>query len=317
MTENEIYILNEKNKPITREYIQNMLQKFGINHKIKNLEIYQQAMIHISYLVRDTGFYKNNKTKPYQIQTTEIAPISQNLIKSTIPLQKKSNERLEFLGDSVIHLILADYFFNRYLSEDEGFMTRLRTKLENGDTLSILAKTILLNQYVSISRYVELNGGRETNNKIMEDSFEAFMGALYLDAGFEICKKFLISLVETKIDMAQLLSLETNFKEKLLQYFHLRKWQDPKYGCLNISGAENQKNYTMYVKLFKTPMDIGEIVGQGTSTSKKQAEQIAAQNAMIKFGLYKDSESDSESVAELSDEELKIADSDSLEIIED
>ena len=296
------YILNEKNKYITREYIESTLVKFGIDIKIGMLALFQQAMIHLSYLVRDEKFYSNNKTKPYQIQSNDIEPLDD--ISTAIPLQKESYERLEFLGDAILHAILAEYLFNRYEREDEGFMTKLRTKIENGDALSILSKIIGLDEYVVISRYVEKNGGRETNKSLLEDAFEAFVGALYSEVGFEVCRVFIITLIEKEIDLARLLYQETNFKERLLQYFHLRKWLDPIYGILDVSGPENKKMYTMYVKCRKTHQDEGEIVGIGVGTSKKNGEQNAAKQSMIQYGLYKeDDDSDCGSVEEMSDSE--------------
>lgn len=294
------YILNEKNKYITREYIESILLSFGVKTEIGRLEVYQQAMTHLSYLIRDEKFYKNNKTKPYQIQSNDIEPLDD--ISKAIPLQSESYERLEFLGDAILHAILAEYLFYRYDMEDEGFMTKLRTKIENGDALSVLSRKIGLNEYVIISRYVEKSGGRDTNKSLLEDAFEAFLGALYTDIGFEVCKTFVVTLIEKEIDLAQLLYQETNFKERLLQYYHLRKWQDPIYGVLDVSGPENKKMYTMYVKCRKTYQDEGEIAGIGVGTSKKNGEQNAAKQSLIQYGLYKeDDDSDCDTVEEMSD----------------
>jgi len=294
------YILNEKNKWITSTYIETMLKSFDIDIKINNLYLFQQSMVHISYLIRNNKFYSNNKTKPYQIQSIDIEPLDD--ISKAIPLQETSYERLEFLGDAVLHVIFAEYLFNRYDHEDEGFMTKLRTKIENGDALSILSKTIGLNEYIIISRYVEKNGGRETNKNILEDAFEAFTGALYLNIGFDLCKQFIVTLIEKEIDLALLLYQENNFKEKLLQYFHLRKWLDPIYGTCDISGPENKKMYTMYVKSRKISQDEGDIVGIGISSSKKAGEQAAAKEALKFYGLYKeDDDSEYEIVEEISD----------------
>ena len=298
------YILNEKNKPITLSYIESTLNKFGVKTKITNLPLFQQAMTHLSYLIRDEKFYENNKTKQYQVQSTEIEPLDDFSL--AVPLQAKSYERLEFLGDAILHAILAEYLFQRYDDVDEGFMTKLRTKIENGDTLSILSKTIGLTEYVLISRYVEKNGGRETNKSLSEDVFEAFIGALFLEIGFNNCRKFVVTLIEKEIDLAQLLHKETNFKERLLQYFHLRKWLDPIYGTLDVSGPENKKVYTMWVKCRKHQHDEGEIVGIGTSTNKRTGEQNAAKQGLIQLGQYKDQE-DSNS----DDDMIEICDSDS------
>jgi len=297
----EYYILNENNKYITKEFIEFQLKEYDVDHTIKDLINFQTAMIHMSYLIRDEKFYKNSKTKLYQIQTTDIEPI--NDPSNAIPLQKDSYERLEFLGDAVIHNILADYLFHRYNEEDEGFMTRLRTKIENGDTLSQFAKSINLNEYIIISRYVEKNGGRDNNAKILEDAFEAFIGALYVETGFDKCKKFIIKLIEREVDMAQLLHNETNFKEKLLQYFHLRKWSDPQYGQLDVSGPENKKMFTMYVKLKKNSHDEGEIIGLGVGSSKKKGEQEAAKQAIIKLGIMNENEDECESFEEIDNQD--------------
>ena len=295
------YILNEKNKPITKEYIERVLAKYGINIKIKRLELFQEAMIHISYLVRDEKFYSTNKTKPYQIQSNDIEPLDD--LSKAMPLQKQSGDRLEFLGDSVNHNIIAEYIFTRYATEFEGFMTKLRTKIENSDTLYELAKIIGLNEFVVISRYVEKNGGRETNKNILEDAFEAFVGALYLDSSYEVCKQFLVALIEREIDMAQLLQTETNFKEKLLQYFHLRKFSDPLYGKMDVSGQPNKKTYTVYVKCRKTANDEGEIVGVAMESSIAKAEQSCAREALKHFGVINDDDDMDDEVEELSDSE--------------
>ena len=292
----ELFILNEKNIFITEKYVENMLKNYDVDLKVTKLENFQKAMIHKSYLVRDDEYYKNNKTKS---TNKDLEPIKNP--EKAIPLQKESYERLEFLGDSVIHLILAEYFFCRYEGEDEGFMTRLRTKIENSETLFELAKIIGLNKYVLISRYIEKNDGRDNNKALLEDSFEAFMAALYFEGGFEPCKKFLVTLIEEHIDFAQILYEETNHKDSLLQLFHKRGWHDPEYGALDISGPEHKKQFTMYVKCRKTPRDDGEIVGTACGSSKKKGEQEAARQALIYFGVIREEDSESEGTEELID----------------
>jgi dsRNA-specific ribonuclease len=200
---------------------------------------------------------------------------------------------------------LAEYLFKRYPYADEGFMTKLRTKIENGNTLYILSKKICLNDYVLISRYVEKNGGRTTNESLLEDIFEAFIGALYLDAGYNVCNKFLVTLIEKEINLAQMLNEETNFKEKLLQYFHIRKWQDPKYDSLSCEGPENKKVYTMYVKCMKNVHDSGEIVGKGVGSSKRMGEQMAAKQALINYGIYKDGDESEEEIEQIDEDDYK------------
>jgi len=301
-TDPSLFILNEKNILITSKYIENMLKKYDINFKVKNIKMFQRAMTHVSYLSRDVSFYKNNKTIKY-IFGKEMDKIDESNIKNNvIPLQNYSYERLEFKGDAVLHHILGDYLFKRYETEDEGFMTKLRTKIENSETLAHLAKVIGLDRYVLISRHMENSGTREKNMHMLEDVFESFIGALSIEASYELCHNFFKRLIEEEIDFASLLHTETNFKDVLLQYFHKEKYQDPKYGTCDISGPEHKKIFTVYVKCITTPTDDGKIVGVGSGTSKKIGEQEAAKQALIYFGIIKEQdETDTESYDSFSD----------------
>lgn len=284
MSDDLKYILNKNNIEITTDYVEQTLWSYGVDHKVTSLIEFQTAMVHLSYLIRDKNFYKNAKTKPYQIQSHDIEPVHD--ITNVMPLQKSSYERLEYLGDAILHAIFAEYIFKRYPSEDEGFMTKLRTKIENGDALSKLSYTIGLGKYVIISAYVDRNGGRITNKKIMEDVFEAFIGALYNDAGYELCRQFVCNLIEKEINMAQLLKEETNFKEVLLQYFHLKRWCDAKYIVIDVSGLENKKVYTVGLVCVENEGDEGKIIGIGKGNSKKDAQQMACKQYLSEIGLY-------------------------------
>lgn len=274
-SKNDLYILNECNVPITKQFIETLLKSYNIDHKIVNINNFHEAMTHMSYLIRDENFYKNSKTKLYHVQTHDIVKIDDPT--KAIPLQKHSYERLEFLGDSIIHMILAEYLFKRYNECDEGFMTRLRTKIESGDTLTILSKSINLDKYIIISRYMEKNGARTSNVKVLEDAFESFIGALYLDCGFDITKQFLISLIEAKIDLSNMIYVETNHKEKLMQFCHTKKITEPTYELVDISGPENKKVFKTYA------MCQTKIIGIGIGSSKKNSEQHAAQKALEHF----------------------------------
>ena len=151
--------------------IQKLLSVYDITYKIGNLETFQHAMTHTSYLKRD---FKTDKIVK-MIKEKNLEPIMDP--NKAIPLQDESYERLEYLGDSIIHAILAEYLFNRYPDRDEGFLTKLRTKIENGQTLARLAKDLGLHEYVLIARNIEQIGGRDKNSHIFEDTFEAFLGA--------------------------------------------------------------------------------------------------------------------------------------------
>lgn len=256
-----LMIHNENNKPITEHDIKTMMAKMQIddNFEVTNIDLYQQSLTHKSYMGEKTG-----ATLPGKFR---------------IDLQENSYERLEFLGDSVLHLILAEYLYSRYQDQDEGFLTRLRTKIENSESFAYLSEQIGLPQFVVIAKQIEISQGRHNRN-ILEDVFEAFNGALFLDAGIHVCKQLMIKLVESKIDISKLLLYDTNYKDRLLRYYHQQKWIDPVYYELGRSGPAHSRKFTVYVL-----DDNKKRVGLGTEASKKRAEQIAAREALRHFGI--------------------------------
>lgn len=265
-------ILNEKNKLITNDFINKIFIKYKVNYKVTNIECFQKAMIHVSYL---NNIIFNEKTTKL---LKDVPPIDINL--NVLPLQKESYEKLEFLGDSYIHLIIASYLYKRYGTDtDEGFMTKLRTKIERGGTLSKLCKIIGLNEYAIFARNIELAGGRMNNNKIMEDIFEAFMGALGCEASYEICEMFFINLINDELNMAELIKLDDNYKELLMQYFHKVGFKTtPIYQTVEIINDQSKRKYKMCVKDPKN-----NIIGIGINFNKKSAEQTAAKLALIYY----------------------------------
>lgn len=285
----ELYILNENNKFITEKFINGIFKKYNIKYKVKNLDTFKRALTHTSYLKLNLLNDKHIKRHISYIKDNEVQPIKDK--KGIIMLQDVSYERLEFLGDSIIRAVLSNYLYSRYPNEDEGYMTRLRTKLEKGESLAILAKAIGINDYIIMSKLIEIKNGRQQNVSILEDVFEAFIGALYIEAGYDLCDKFMINVIEEEVDIAELLHNEDNYKDMLLQLYHKKKWDDPKYTSLSTSGSDNKKEFTMCVK-----NNDNEIIGIGTGTSKKKGEQEAARRALIKLGeLNEESESESES----------------------
>lgn len=283
----ELYILNENNKPITKNFIEGIFKRYGINHKVKKLENFQKAMYHTSYLIRD---FKNDRLAKL-VREKDITPILESDKCKAMPLCNTSYERLEFLGDSVIHLVLANYLYERYPDEQEGFMTRLRTKIESGNTLANLSKVIGLHEYIVLARNIEQIGGREKNLHILEDCFEAFIGCCYLDGGYLLCQKLIIKLIEENIDISTLIHIENNYKDTLLQWYHKWKWPDPEYGTHGSIEKDNKKIFIMYVKgyFFNSNKEREWIIlGEGYGTSKKKGEQEAAKNALIKLNIIKE-----------------------------
>jgi ribonuclease-3 len=303
-----LYVLNENNKLIEIKDIEKILLKYDVKYKVKNITLFKTALIHESYIKRDfkndksirlaltkdkliENFDKNNKQFYTTIQSnlnSDITPLPKDKIKNVLDLETISYERLEFLGDSVIRLILTDYLYERYKDQQEGFLTRLRTKLENGETMAEITKKIGLNNFVVIGRYYEQQNARTENQHILEDLLEAFIGALYKDSNINTCYTFFINLIEKEIDIAQLLYIETNHKDTLLQYHHKMNWTDPEYNLIEQFGTE-KRIFKMCVK-----DNDGNNIGFGFGSSKKKGEQEAAKNALIKYGVINENDSDDE-----------------------
>ena len=188
-------------------------------------------------------------------------------------LNMASYERLEFVGDSVISMIVAQYLYEKYPDENEGFLTRIRTKIVSSKGLSGLATILELHKYILMNEKAMRNSWNK-NPRILEDAFEALMGALYLDKGLEYCKKFLIRLIEKYLKFDELIE-DTNYKDILMRYVQSNNMKSPLYEVTHEAGPDHAKRFTVQVIIN------GKKVSEGSHTSKKQAEQNAAQRALM------------------------------------
>lgn len=267
---------NRTNSPISTKTVQNILNKFNCTITVKNLSIYQRALTHTSYVKSE-----------YDLKMLDVE--KQKLIENRInfvDLQDKSNEVLELLGDNVIKCIITSYIINRYYDQNEGFLTILKTRLEDTKSLAKYSRRMNLGYNMLISKQVEDNNGRDSE-KLLEDIFESFFGALYTDQGFGICQKLLINFLETEIDYAEILHRNINYKTMLLRFYHDNKWSHPEYVDIECEKINGKKLYTMGVL-----NHLGEIITQATDTSKKKAEQSASKLALIKFGQHDEDDID-------------------------
>ena len=272
----KLYILNEKNKYVTHEFITNILKKYNIIYKPTDLSLFQKAMTHESYLKRDFRIDKIVKS----IKEKNIQPCPTPL--TAIPLQIYSYERLEFLGDSVLHHILADYLYDRYDDKDEGFLTKLRTKIENGDTLSNFARILGLHEYVLIARNIEQIGGRNNNDHIFEDTFEAFFGATtyILDNNFKNGVGYSVSYDILK-GIFDDISISTEFEQLNDPISILKEFFDKNKDYGTIEYVCNKIGINQYCDVVLTTSDGNKIIlGNGVSTKKPNAKENAAINSI-------------------------------------
>jgi ribonuclease-3 len=182
-------------------------------------------------------------------------------------------QRLEFLGDAVLQLVITEYLFSHFQAEAEGQLTKLRSRLVSRDALKTHATTLDLGRYILMGRGEETSGGRERSSTLA-DAFEALIGALYLDGGLDVAKNFI--LTQTRLDLAKLAEEPVDFNPKgdlqeLLQSISPRS---PGYELVSQSGPEHEKTFVSEV------VWEGIVLGQGTGRSKKQAETAAALEAL-------------------------------------
>lgn len=182
-------------------------------------------------------------------------------------------QRLEFLGDAVLQLVITEYLFSHFQAEAEGQLTKLRSRLVSRDALRTHAAALDLGRYILLGRGEEASGGRERTSTLA-DAFEALIGALYLDGGLEVAKNFI--LTQTRGDLAKLAEEPVDFNPKgdlqeLLQSISPRS---PLYELVSQSGPEHEKTFVSEV------VWEGIVLGEGTGRSKKQAETAAALEAL-------------------------------------
>jgi len=182
-------------------------------------------------------------------------------------------QRLEFLGDAVLQLVITEYLFSHFQAEAEGQLTKLRSRLVSRDALRRHAAALDLGHYILMGRGEEASGGRDRTSTLA-DAFEALIGALYLDGGLDVAKNFI--LTQTRDDLAKLSEEPVDFNPKgdlqeLLQSISPRS---PIYELVSQSGPEHEKTFVSEV-LWE-----GIVLGHGTGRSKKQAETAAALEAL-------------------------------------
>ena len=185
----------------------------------------------------------------------------------------ESNERLEFLGDAVLGAAVAEKLYSAFPDRDEGFLTRMRAKLVNGQALATYARALGLGKLILMSDNMADSDGRD-NETILADAFEAVVGALYLDLGFNAARRFVLDLIDRLVDLQALSAKRSNYKSLLLEFVQARGWPQPVYTVLAEDGPSHDRRFTIGVLVDEQPY------GQGQARSKKQAEQQAAREAL-------------------------------------
>lgn len=241
-----------------------------------SISTYEENVIHFNE--HQNKITKDSIKKIVGMEVNNISLYKNALMhKSLYKITETSNERLEFLGDSVVNLIVAEYLYKKYPDENEGFLTKLRTKLVNRFTLCKLSKFINLHECVLLSKRIDTEEGRN-NTKILEDVFESFVGAMFLDLGLNKCKIFLIDVLERFINFEDIL-VDDNFKDILLRYTQKYNMSLPEYMLILQSGPPHKRLFTVQVEVN------GQKLGVGYGSSKKVAEQHSAKLTLEMYGV--------------------------------
>ncbi len=210
--------------------------------KLKNKKLFEEAFTHRSYL---------NEAK----------------------LKVVSNERLEFLGDSILSFVISNYLYAKYPDFDEGTLTNLRSLLVNTKSLSEISKDLEMGQLLKLSKGEEESKGRE-NATLLENSFEAYIGALFLDQGMSSVTKFLQDVLVVKIQKLVDKKAFKDPKSLLQEKIQAKKQSSPIYRVLEETGPA-------HAKIFKVAVLVqGKILGVGLGKSKQIAEESAAKVAL-------------------------------------
>lgn len=200
--------------------------------------------------------------------------LEQALTHRSFQEDKSQNERLEFLGDAVIDLVMSDLLMREFPQNAEGDLTKKRAALVNEFSLCEIATNLKLDTYIQVGR-VELDVGLNKNQRILASCFEAIMGALYLDGGFQIASKVVEVLFVDKFEKIRAgVSEFEDFKTQLQETLQKKHHQTPTYNIIGSTGPEHQKIFEVEVLLDQ------EVLAKATGRNKKIAEQNAAKKAL-------------------------------------
>lgn len=187
------------------------------------------------------------------------------------------NERLEFLGDAVLELIISQYLYEAHPEEPEGYLTRMRALIVCENSLHTIAKKWNLGEYLYMSKGEELTGGRERAS-ILADAVEAILAAIYKDKGLEEARAFILSQFKPILDKASKNEIILDYKTKLQEILQQKGEVKISYEAAGFEGPPHRRKF--FVELYIE----GKLSGKGQGYSKKEAEQMAAKEVLLTRG---------------------------------
>jgi len=255
---------NSNNVFIQEQDIINIMRKLNIiDFKPSNISFYKTAFIHTSYC-------KLNDYKQYKYPGVPC-----------LELQDTSYETMEFLGDSILESVTCSYIYKRFYEihkQNEGFLTKLKIRIVCGENLSYFSKHLEFSKYLIISKNIEDNCDGRNNQKILNNVFESFVGALYLDKGYEYAKTFIIKVIEEYFDFTEILLQDNNYKDQIIRYFHNNYKCNPTFTIIE----PNDDIDDIYLCEFSFN---NKVICKGEGNSKKKAEQNVSKKALIHYNV--------------------------------
>ncbi len=214
---------------------------------------------------------------PYNIQLYSLAMKHTSVAGENDEGFRESNERLEYLGDAVLGAVVAEYLFKKFPFKDEGFLTEIRSRIVNRESLNNLAIKI------GLSQLVEFEGrkrGAQSHKSIYGDAMEAFIGALYLDMGFHFCRRYIVKrLLMQHFDLNEIIDTTTNFKSLVIEWAQKNN-KEVVFETIKMDGKKHSRQFSV-----KLQVD-GILIAEGKGFSKKKAEQDAARKASDTLELH-------------------------------
>lgn len=303
---------NIKNQLISRDEINSIVNSHLGSLKgkvsINDINLFRIAFMHKSFSLQDDFIDEEDKCCLFVLDSVGCY------------------ESLEFLGDSAVGLAASEFIYNKFPPKDfqrlkekykiskpspQGFYTSLKSDLVCKPHLAYLSEQLNFKKWILISAHIERINGRN-NPRLMEDIFESFMGALYKDQGFLVCKEFIVNCFNKYVDIYTMIAANTNYKDIILRFFQSKAWKHPMYSTISTTGSVGKQQFTTVIVLEKEIinndsshyecinnqqksllvhfgkenkklnelMKNNYIISHGTGNTKKESEQMACKMAM-------------------------------------
>ena len=238
------------------------------NRRSPDKELIERIAAVLGFEPMHIGYYK--LAFSYRVSDSE---------QNAMAMAANTNERLEFLGDAVLGTIIAEYLYHKYPARDEGFLTKMRSKMVNRKTLNDVAEQMELDSFINVK------GNTSQSSSVLGNTLEALIGAIYLDTGYIFTKRYIVTnLLKNYIDIEELEDLDDNYKSRLLEWCQKNR-KTVSYELISRHKHENRDRFKIAVIIN------GERFAIAEEFTKKSAEQLASEKALRQLGQLQGEES--------------------------